>query len=102
VFAARQHHLEELGGRCEIASLRDEHVDDLAVLVHGSVHVPPHGPTSEVSLIDEPAVTDTVPARPRSLDDEWRETLHPPIDSDVIDIDAALGEKFLDVSVRSS
>ncbi len=34
------------------------------------------------------------------LDQQRREPLHPPVDADVIDPDAALGEQFLNVAVR--
>ena len=67
-FAARQHQLEELGGSCDVASFRDEHVDDLAVLVDSAVHVPPHTGHLHVGFIDEPSVADAVPAQPRRLD----------------------------------
>ena len=71
----------------------------LTVLVHGSVHVAPDAGDADVSLIDEPAVADTVTARASSVDDERGEALHPPVDGDVIDVDAALSQEFLDVSV---
>jgi hypothetical protein len=40
---------------------------------------------TDVGLIDEPAITDTVTARPNRLDDQRSEPLHPPVDRDVID-----------------
>ena len=40
-----------------------------------------------------------MPARPRRLDELGGEPLHPPVDRDVIDGDAALGQQFLDVPV---
>ena len=69
------------------------------MLVHGSVHVPPHPGHLDVGLIDEPSVADTVTARPCRLDDQRGEALYPPVDGDVIDVDAAFGEKFFDVAV---
>jgi len=36
---------------------------------------------------------------PGSVGREWRESLHPPIDGDVVDLNAAFGEQFLDVAV---
>jgi hypothetical protein len=36
------------------------------------------------------------------VDDQRGEVLHPPVDGDVINIDATLGEQFFDVSVRQS
>jgi len=55
-----------------------------------------------IGFIDEPSITDTVPARPSRVDDQWCETLHPPVDSDVINVDAAFGEEFFDIAVRES
>jgi hypothetical protein len=44
-------------------------------------------------------VADGVPARPGNLGQQRREPLHPPVDNDVIDFDAALSEQLLDVAV---
>jgi len=41
-----------------------------------------------------------VAARPGCIDQQRREPLHPPEDRDVIDVEAALGQQFLDVAVR--
>jgi hypothetical protein len=99
---AREHYLEEPGRRYEVAALGHVHVDDLAVLVNGAVHVPPDTGNSDVGLIDEPAITDTVPARPSRVDDQRGETLHPPINRHVINVDAAFREKLFDISVRQA
>jgi len=32
-----------------------------------------------------------MPTRPRGVDEQWREPLHPPVHRHVIDLDAALG-----------
>jgi hypothetical protein len=100
--AARQHHLEEPGRRYEVEALRHQHVNDLAMLVDRSAHVPPHPGNLHIGFIDEPAVTDTVPGRPRCVDDQRGETLHPPVDGDVINVDAAFGEELSDISVRQA
>jgi hypothetical protein len=84
----------------DVASLPGEHIDDLAALVHSQVHVRPNPSHSHVGLIYEPAVTNTVPARPRDLDDQWREALHPPVDGGVIDVHAAFRQEFSHVSLR--
>ena len=39
------------------------------------------------------------PLRHRHADDQRREALHPPVDGDAINVDAAFGEEFFDVSV---
>jgi hypothetical protein len=44
-------------------------------------------------------MTGGVPGWASSLNELGCEGLHPPVDRDVIDLDAALGEQFLDVAV---
>jgi len=100
--AARKHHLEEPDGSCDVASFRDEHIDDLAVLVHRPAHVPPHTGNSDVGLVHEPAIADTVPTRARRLDDQRGEALHPTVDGAVIDVHATLSEELFDIGVRES
>lgn len=41
-------------------------------------------------------------ARPSGLDQQRREPLHPPVQRDVIDFDASLGEEFLEVAIRQA
>jgi len=101
-FAARQHHLEELGGRCDVASLRDEHINDLAVLVHRSVRVPPHTGHLDVGLIHEPPVGDAVAPWSRGVDDQRREPLHPPIDRHMINVHSTLGEQLCNVAIDTT
>ena len=62
----------------------------------------PYWSTARYTYVREPAVTDAVPARPRSLDDERGEALHPPVDGDVIDLDAAFGQQLFDIAVRQA
>jgi hypothetical protein len=99
---AGQDHREERSGGGEVVSFRDVHVDDLAVLVDRPVHVPPNTCDFDVGLVNEPAVADTVTARPRGVDEERCEELHPPVDRDVIDVDPTFCEKFFDVTVRQA
>jgi hypothetical protein len=101
-FAASQHRLEELRRRWDVAPFRHQNVDDLAMLVDGSLHVAPDACHLDVGLIDEPAVADAVSAWPRGVDDERGEALHPPVNGDVIDLHAALGEQFFDIAVRQA
>ena len=89
---ARQHRLEEPCSGTDVAAFRDVHIDDLAVLVDRPVHVPPHTSHPDVGFVDEPSITDTVPARPSSVDDQRGEALHPPVDRHVINVDAAFRE----------
>jgi hypothetical protein len=46
-----------------------------------------------------PPVPDQVLAGPGGLGEQAREPLHPPVDGDVVDLDTAFGEEFLDVAV---
>jgi hypothetical protein len=45
-------------------------------------------------------VADGVTARPCRVGEEWCEALQPPENGDVIDLDAALGEEFLEIAKR--
>ncbi len=81
---------EEPRGRLHIAFGGDHHVDDLPVVVDGAVHLPPGAGHLHVGLIYEPAVPDGVAAWPGSVDDQWGEALHPPVQGDVVNLDAAL------------
>ncbi len=71
----------------------------MAVLVYSAVHVAPFASDLDIVLVDEPAATDCMPTRPRSINQQRREALHPSVDGDVIDLDTALGQEFLDVEV---
>jgi hypothetical protein len=77
---------EERSRRCDVVPFRDEHVDDLAVVVDGPVNVPPHAGDFDVGLIDEPPQPDRMPARSGRMparsgrvDQQRCEVLHPPI-----------------------
>ncbi len=83
----------------DVAPGRDVHVNDLAVSVDCPVNVAPHSGNFDVGLVDEPASADGVAARPRRVDQQRCEPLHPAVQRDVIDCDAAFGEQFLQVSV---
>ena len=90
---------EEAPGGSQVAPHRQQDVDDLAVLVDCPVQVSPLAGHLDVRLIGEPPVARRVPARPGSLDELRGETLHPPVDGDVINSDTALGEQLLNVPV---
>jgi hypothetical protein len=61
------------------------------MLVNRPVEVDPPTGDLHVGLVDEPPVTGSVTAGPGRLDELRREPLHPPVHSDVIHRDAALG-----------
>src|SRR5712691_7170178 len=85
--------------RSGIAPGRDVDVDDLAVLVDGSVDVAPPAGDLHVGLIDVPTIADRMPAGSGRVGEERREALHPPVHRDVIDLDPTLGEEFLDIAI---
>ena len=58
--------------------------------VDGAIHIPPGAGHLHVGLIYEPAVPDGVAAWPGSVEDQGGEALHPPVQGDVVNLDAAL------------
>jgi hypothetical protein len=79
--------------------LGDVHVDDLAVLVHRPIDVPPHSGDLDVGLVDEPPVPDGAPARTGRVDQLRGESLDPPVQGHMVHLDAALGEQLLQIPV---
>ena len=69
------------------------------MLVDDPVHIPPDAGDADVSLIHEPAVTNTVATGPCGVNDQWGEALHPPVDIHVINLDATFGKEFSHVAV---
>jgi hypothetical protein len=90
---------EEPTRRRHIPPRSHEHVDDLPELVDRPVDVAPLAGDLHIGLVREPALTDNVPTGPGGFGQQGREPLHPTVDGDVVDIDAALGEQLLDVPV---
>ena len=81
-------------------AIRQQDVDDLAMLVNGPVEIGPCASNLQVCLVGKPPVTGSMTARPCSLDELGGEPLHPPVDSDVIGGDAALGQQLLNAPVE--
>ena len=69
-------------------------------LVDRAVDVPPPTGDLHIGLVDLPAITNRMPTGPGRLGQQRRESLHPAVDGDVVDRDAAFGEQLLDVAVR--
>src|SRR6266511_927470 len=92
--------LEEPAGCRWVPIWGYEHINDLAELVDRPVDIPPAAGHLHIGLLDSPAVTDGMAAGPRGVGQQRREPLHPPVDGDVVDLDAALGEQLLHVAVR--
>jgi hypothetical protein len=72
------------------------------MLIDRTVEIGPCAGDLHVRLVDEPPVAGSMAARPRSLDELRSETLHPPVDGDMIHGDATFSEQFLDVAVRQA
>src|SRR5207253_8562317 len=88
---------EEPPRRSARAVRRHVHVDDLAVLVDGPVDVTSPAGDFHVGFVDKPPAADRVSARPGRVDQQWGEALHPPVQRDVVDVDAALREELFEV-----
>ena len=69
------------------------------MLIDRPVEVDPPSGYLDVGLIHEPPIPGAVPTGPGGVDELRRECLHPAIDRDVVDFDAALGKQLLDVTV---
>jgi hypothetical protein len=76
----------------QITLVGGEDVDDLAVLVDRPVQVNPPASNLDISFIDEPPISRSVPTGPGGVDQQWGEPLNPPVYGHVIDRDAALGQ----------
>jgi hypothetical protein len=53
----------------------------------------------DIGLIDEPPITWRVPAGLGRINQQRCEPLHPPVDSDMIDVDTTLGQQLFGVTV---
>ena len=61
-------------------------------------YLPPPASDLHVGLV-QPAVPDQVRRRAGRLGQQRRESLHPPVDGHVVDLDTAFGQELLDVAV---
>jgi hypothetical protein len=86
-------------GRLRVAPRGDEPVDDLPEPLDRPVDVAPLPGDLDVGLVDLPAISHQVAAGSGNLGQQRREPHHPPVDADVVDLDASFGEQFLDVAV---
>jgi hypothetical protein len=86
-------------GFLRVAPRSDEYIDDLAELVDRTVDGAPAAGDLHIGLVHLPAVADGVAAGASGLGQQRREPLDPPVDGDVVDLDATLGEQLLDIAV---
>jgi hypothetical protein len=80
----------------------EQDVDHLPELVDGSVEVPPVPTDLYIGLVHEPTVADRASQRPRRLDEQRSESLHPAKDRHVVDVDGPFGQQLLDIAVRQA
>jgi hypothetical protein len=79
--------------------LRRRHVDDLSELDDRAVNVPPLPGDLDVGLVNLPAVADSVAAGTGGVGQQRREPQHPPVDRDVVDLNATFDQELFDVTV---
>jgi hypothetical protein len=82
---------EELVSGRKISLLRDQDVDDLAVLVNRPVQIHPPPGDFHIRLVDAPAIAGCMPAGACRVDQQRGEPLHPAIDGHVVNRDAPFG-----------
>jgi hypothetical protein len=61
--------------------------------------VAPHTADLDIGLIDEPPIAHRVPSEPGSVGQQRRESLGPPVNRHVVDLDPAFREQLLDVAI---
>jgi hypothetical protein len=92
--------LKEPPGSRGISPSGDEHVDDLPELVDRTADIAPPPGDPHLRLVHRPAISHGVATRSGSLSQQRRAPKHPSIHRDVVDLDATLGQQFLEVAVR--
>ena len=80
---------EEPASGCQGPLFRDQHVNNLPILVDGPVQIHPAPGYLDVGFIDEPAIAGRVSAGAGCVDQQRGEPLHPAIDRHVINGDTA-------------
>jgi hypothetical protein len=76
--------------------------NDLTGLVNGAAEVGPATGNLDAGFVDEPPIPDHVPRRPGGGDELRCKGLHPPVDGDMIDVNAPLSQQLLDPDRRAS
>ena len=90
---------EEAAGGGGVSLFGQQYVDGLPILVDRAVQVPPAAGDLDAGLINEPAITSSMPERASGVGKQRRESLYPSVDGDMVDLDAALGQQFFDIAV---
>ena len=89
---------EELVGRRDVASRRDEQVDYLTMVIDGAVDVAPSAGDLHVRFVKKPSSTNGVAVGSCGVDQKRGETLDPSVDCDVIYLDPTFDQQFFDVA----
>ena len=84
---------EAASGR-QIPFFGDQDIDDLAILVDRPIQIDPTPGDFDISLINTPPITRRVPTGSGRLNQQRSEPLHPPVDRDMINLDAPLGQQL--------
>jgi hypothetical protein len=95
----RQGALEEPASRVCAAAGRQERVNDLSVLVYGSVDVAPDTVDLDIGRVDQPSVAWRTSSEPGYVCQKRSEAPYSPKDRDVVDLNPTLDQEFLKIAV---
>ena len=93
---------EEPAGGHPVPLGRHQYVNDLRELVDRAVEIDPPPGNLDICFINKPSIARDVPAEACRVDQQRSEPLHPMVDGDMINRDAALGQQFLHIAVREA
>jgi hypothetical protein len=82
-----------------IAAFGDQDIDHLMVLIDGAVEVGPAAGDLDIGLVHLPTIPSRLAGRACGVDELLCERLDPPVDSHMVDLDAAFSEQFFHVAV---
>jgi hypothetical protein len=85
-----------------MAGRRVVHFAAFYPLSHGPVDVTPHAVDFDIRLVNEPPITRRAPGKPGRIRQQLRESLHPSVDGDVVDLNTAFDQQLLDIAVRQA
>jgi hypothetical protein len=88
---------DEAPGRRQIAPLTEPELNRVAVVVDGTIQVPPLASNSDRSFIDMPSSADSSLTPIEPLDQERSVVDGPTIDGGVVDSDASFGHHLLEI-----
>ena len=74
----------------------------LPELVDGPAQIHPPPGDLGVGLVHEPAITPSMSTRSCCVDQQRREVLHPPENTDVVDLHSTFGQQLFNIAIRQS